>query len=578
MKTVFYIIYFLILLPCIGISQDVEETYKSFKDRLANDPVKISGSLSGFGMYYSSNNLNRTLPYSGRLAAGLQLDVLGIKAPVSVLLSSGGTLFNYELPSYAFIGISPSYKWMKLHLGSRSLQFDKYSFSGQSFEGLGTELTPGNWIIKSFYGKLRRSRLEDFNTIQKIEPIYKRYGAGLQAGFKNEKDKLLVGLFRAWDQKNSIPNVDSTLQFFPSQNMVISFDASKSLGVKTTIKANYAISGLTENVDAAVEIPSNLLRSFAGLLETNVSTRWNQALYAELEQKISRHTLSLSYEKVDPGYKSLGAMFFNDDFRNYTLGSSLRFLNNKLLFNVRAGLQQNNINGDQINSYNRFIGSINTNYQISEKVNISFELSNFNKVNIRYSFQDPINPLPVSELVINNRSASFNLNATLFNNSKLASFLLCNGNYSKGRSIIDDDIDFTSSTDSYSGFIYSGLDVKNKALTLGISYNYNSNILTDLSNISQTISFVANKSFASDKILLNFQSSFGKNELNSNIIEPQSAWLSNYSLNFNYKISKKTSLILSANYLNNKARANSSVKTFNELRSSINFRTTLGKE
>lgn len=203
-KRFFVQLFCLLALDCLQ-AQDVEKTVNDLKSRIQNDPLKITGSFIAMGQNYQAIGLdNRALPFSGRLMAALNFDLLGLNMPLSLAFSNGGVVYHKRLPSYNFIGVSPSYKWAKVLIGTRTMDFGKYSFSNHSFTGGGFELTSGNWNFSALYGRLRRARIEDFVGLQNVDPFYRRTRFGAKAGYEDGKDKVMFSLFKAWDDGNSI--------------------------------------------------------------------------------------------------------------------------------------------------------------------------------------------------------------------------------------------------------------------------------------------------------------------------------------------------------------------------------------
>ena len=160
---------------------------------------------------------------------------------------------------------------------------------------------------------------------------------------------------------------------------------------------------MTENVNSPIAIQANFLQSYGGLLNTNVSSRWNDAINTELIYRIGKSSISAGYEKVDPGYRTLGSLYFNDDIENFTLGTRFNLLKSKINLNLKGGLQRNNLTNDQKNQYNRFVGSAIALWRITKALNLNVNYSSFNSTNIRHSLIDPFNPIPISELVLNNQ-------------------------------------------------------------------------------------------------------------------------------------------------------------------------------
>ena len=123
-------------------AQDVEDVYGRTRDRLTDRPVRLAGGVdvTGTAAYFSGAQ-PRYDRYGFRAGANLNFDVLGVSAPFSLYYSDKNLL--YRLPSYSFAGISPSYRWARFHLGDRNLNFSPYTYSDQTFRGVGVELTPG---------------------------------------------------------------------------------------------------------------------------------------------------------------------------------------------------------------------------------------------------------------------------------------------------------------------------------------------------------------------------------------------------------------------------------------------------
>ena len=80
--------------------------------------------------------------------------IYGLSLPFSFNVSQYSE--SYEDPFTQF-GISPSYKWAKLHLGYRSIQFSPFVFDGQNFLGAGVELNPGSILLSFFLRKNQQS-------------------------------------------------------------------------------------------------------------------------------------------------------------------------------------------------------------------------------------------------------------------------------------------------------------------------------------------------------------------------------------------------------------------------------------
>ncbi len=105
----------LLLLPVIYTRGQVVGNLKG------QQPVVFHGSLGAGADFYHSNEAYPTRPpFAWNVFGSFTPSVYGISLPFSFVVTQYGK--SYASP-FAQLGISPSYKWVKLHLGYRSMLF-----------------------------------------------------------------------------------------------------------------------------------------------------------------------------------------------------------------------------------------------------------------------------------------------------------------------------------------------------------------------------------------------------------------------------------------------------------------------
>ena len=238
---------------------------------LSNNDLQINGGLRLSNDFYFANGIDpRRDALQWRLLTNLSLHYRGIIAPFSMAFSDGNQEFN--LPSYTFAGISPSYKWATLHLGDRSLNYSKYTLTGINFRGAGFELEPGNFYVSGMYGRLRRARAEDLNSLQSLDPVYRRMGYGMKVGFQNNGSEYSLIVFSAEDDENSITQpIASTVT--PAQNAVLSVIGKQKIIKNLSAEVEFAHSATNEDtrVEELTSDESDFGTTLFGLLEPNRS-------------------------------------------------------------------------------------------------------------------------------------------------------------------------------------------------------------------------------------------------------------------------------------------------------------------
>ncbi len=395
------------ILPVTIVGQDIENLIKDAKNRLEAPPLKISGGINSSLQLYSITGMeNRADPLMWRIRANFRMDFLGFKVPVSGIFSTKSTVFNYQLPAFAFAGMSPSYKWATLHLGDRTMTFSPYSLSGHSFRGIGVELKPGDFRFSALHGRLKRARAEDLGKLQNIESPYRRMAWGIKMGYDNGQDELAISLFNARDDAESVEIYDS-IPYHPAENVVLGFNGKKQFGKSLFLAVEFAHSIFTQNQNAPARSGRlNFLQRAGGLITPLNATSYNNALKTKLGFQTNFGTMAFEYERIDPHYRSLGTLFFNNDLENFTGGLTASFFKKKVHFSGKFGIQRNNLSGNETNTTTRFIGNINANATINNRMNVSLAYSNFSNTNRLKSLSNPLQPIDSIVLVLVNKNMS----------------------------------------------------------------------------------------------------------------------------------------------------------------------------
>lgn len=556
-----------------GQAQDIEQKVNDLSSRIQNDPLKVTGSFSAMGQYYQAFGIDgRAIPFTGRLIAALNFDFLGIKAPFSLAYSNGGVVFNRRLPTYSFVGISPSYKWAKLLIGNRTLDFGKYSFSNHSFTGGGFELTPGNWNVSAFYGRLRRARAEDFVGINNVDPYFRRMGFGGKIGYEKERDKVMLSIFKAWDDKSSIQIPDSSFNFFPSENVIVSGEITKGIGRKMDLKITYSNSGFTDDRELENRTQGVRLSNYGGLLRNNISTRNNNAFEAKLDYKFKIFSINLAYERIDPGYRTMGALFFNNDLENVSAGGRVKLFKSRVMVNGRVGIQRNNLNEDQANRYNRFVGNLNLNIRATENLTLFGSFSNFNNVNRRLSVANLDSLLVVTDLVLNNQNANAGFNWIVTNDNSRNAGIQGSANFSQGSTIENDVVMDNQTTNTANGNLMYYLQLKPSKWNFGVNAAYQRNLIGANNTTFTTGGITIGKRLLEDKLNLSLVGNYSLSAQRNEDIEMASGNIISTQFSAAYQLTEMSAIVFNSGFINNNVEnISTGTRKFSEFRNMINY-------
>jgi len=355
--------------------------------------LTANGGVSFNQVFFDSNDsLSLRDPYAYTFMANLNVSVYGWSVPLSVLYSN--RQWSYQQPFNQF-SLHPSYKWVKAHIGNVSMNFSPYTLSGHQFMGGGAELTPpGKFKFSVMAGQLQKRVLPDSSGFG--EPAYKRFGSGIKAEYTNPIGNVGASIFYASDETKSLVENDSALTIFPTENFAMSLSGNVTLFQNLSISAEYSVSTLTDNKYSPENKSTYPVLPFYKRRE---STHQYHALKSAINYNSKLGSAGVAIERVDPGYRTLGAYYNSNDFVNYTLNYAGGILKNKLTLAVSYGLQQDNLNGDKAQDNKRTVGNLNIGFAPVERLNFAMFYSNFNNyTHIKTNFENINNTSPYGNL------------------------------------------------------------------------------------------------------------------------------------------------------------------------------------
>ena len=365
------LLHFVLLFPLITFGQTLDyETITSSK------PIKVSGQVSASGIYYNSNQNESREPFTYFLQGALNVNIYSFSIPISYSFSNQGEDLGYQLPfDFNRISLHPKYKWITGHIGSVSMSFSPYTLNGHQFTGGGIDLTPpGAFKISAMSGRLLRATNDDTNS--RTVPAYNRMGYGVKTSFEKERYKIgLIG-FYAKDNQSSIDSIPEVKGVLPQENLVVSIDGEVKLGRSFSIQTEYAATAITKDIRSE-ELENAGASPIATLFNNRASTEYYNALRMRLGYAVNRVNFGFGYERIDPGYETLGAYYFNNDFENLTLDASNTFFKDKLSLAFNIGYQRDDLDNLKANKTNRTVGSINATLNLSERLTVGGSYSNF---------------------------------------------------------------------------------------------------------------------------------------------------------------------------------------------------------
>jgi len=374
-----------------------------------SNPVKFSGGLSLSSNAYSNGGVgrNRQSPFSYAISGAPTLTIYNISFPFSFTFSD--QQFSYSHPFNRY-GVSPNYKWIKLHLGYRSMNFSDYTVAGRQFLGAGIELTPGKFHFSALTGKLedpyaqRDSLVFGATTLdtytRRIHSV--KIGVGKTSGFD------IIALKVKDEIDSATPQEADNVRLVPKDNLVLGLNFRLLLFKRLQFKVESAGSLHTNDARATINADSlDLPQAYYTLnkiIKTNISTRWGTAGKAQVNLNLKPFTIGFGYQRVDPNFMSMGVYYMVTDFENYTANFSTRLFKKQLRLKLKGGYQQNNLSLLRRSTNLRKIGNVQINYANPKGFTASLNINNM-QTDQRAGYVEIEDTL---RLALSNSSAIFN--------------------------------------------------------------------------------------------------------------------------------------------------------------------------
>ena len=375
----------LLLTTGAGHAQDIETVLES-------KTVEVTGGINASYVNYSALGIPRRRDaHTYYLSGNLNVALFGEwSIPLSFTYSNQEVELSHGV-SFNQIGLTPTYKWVKLYAGYSSMTFSPYSLSGHSFLGGGVELNPpGKFNVSLMVGRLRKTE-EPISPEKEASFSYKRMGYGMKLGFRDQGDEVNLIVFGAKDDEHSIKKIPEHTEITPMENLVLGLGFKKSLFNKFFVEAEVTSSMLTRDrrLPGRDGKDYGIFNLTSSIMGANASSSVYTALHTGVAYRHKDFSLGMQYDRVDPDYQTLGAYYFTNDMENVSLTASKQFFQGHLSVSANGGLQRNDLKNEKTSSMNNMVGALNLGIQAGAGTNISLSYSNYTSFsNIRSNFED----------------------------------------------------------------------------------------------------------------------------------------------------------------------------------------------
>ncbi len=526
-------------------------------------PMIVSGSLSARAIFYGANGIaNRREPFSYILTGNPVLSFYNtLVVPLSFTYSEQDRAFRQPFNQF---GMSPYYKWLKVHAGYRNITFSQFTLAGHTFLGGGFEANPGMLRAGFIYGRFNRATPVD--TLSKTyQPYtYANFGFAAKIGVGKGSNFIDASVVKAHDVANSVTlpaNLKGAVT--AGENLVVGLNGQVRFLKMFTYSLEVATSIYTRDRTAESNVPpanDGIIKAAGKYMVTNATTERYNAWQTSIAFQQNKTSVRVQYRRVDPDYKSMGAYFFNNDLENVTVAPGTALLKGKLRVSGSIGFQHDNLNKQKQTTSHRVISSANVSADITERLGVDFSYSNYSNTQQRHTvlLQDSFRIVQVSQ--------NFSLTPRyIVATEKRVHALVVSANYNLFSSV-DKSVDTNSDTKAYNAFVNYQITLVPTNLTLSGSLNYTDVKSASFEQGNYGLTLGVNKIF-DNKLTAGWNGSFlkGLNTQNDGLILNQSLLLS-------YKVTKHHTFGVNLSYINNRSQQLTYAPSYSEWKGDVNYR------
>ena len=435
-----------------------------------DNPITLGGNFSLNQIFAFGNQQSGREPYSYIASGGLNFSLYGWSIPVSFSFSN--EKFTYQQPFNQY-ALHPTYKWFTGHFGYTSVSFSPYTVNGHLFLGAAVELKPGKWSIAPFYGRLLKETNPD--TLHNTPGRYERWGYGIKTGYTTDGTSAFLSLFKAEDKIGVFSDELIKNEVLPQGNVAIGIEISQKLFERFLLRIDWGGTAIANNILLRAEAQDTL--SSSGI-DFNGSTSYYQAVKGAFMYQGKNFSVGTNYERIDPGYRTFGAYYFNNDLESISLVGTAQLLDNKLNMAANSGIQHDNLDNQKASSLRRWVGSLNLNFIPTEKINMQAGYSNFSTyTNIRSQFltinqTTPYDNLDTLNFTQLSQTVNVSVNCNLpKSNNKMQNFML-SGNMQQASDKQGGQAAKNTGSIFYNSFVTYMMSLQQQQLSLSFSLNY----------------------------------------------------------------------------------------------------------
>ncbi|PWN07630.1 hypothetical protein DDZ15_05075 [Rhodohalobacter mucosus] len=335
------------------------------------DRISAGGSIGLTASAYAVDGIeNRRPPGMIQSTANLNFSLFGLSSGLNMFYSTDDSGFRQNMNAFRY---NASWKWVTVQVGDINSRFSQYGLNGATVRGGYVKLNPGKFLFEAVGGRSQRAVKPSVETGFR-EPSFEQWAYGTKIGYGSGSGSYFhLSTFYAIDSRD-LDDTNGVLEINPQENLTVTPDFQvQFFDGRFTLASQVTTSIFTRDINSEY-IPYNeipLPSFFENIFKPRSSSRINFAGLADATLTLDMFNMTLGYERVQPGFESLGRGRSRDDFEKVSVNPVVRLLGNRLNINSSFSYGRDNLLGNRLQTQNNINAGTSIQMQVTDRFTLS---------------------------------------------------------------------------------------------------------------------------------------------------------------------------------------------------------------
>ena len=544
----------LLLIAVLFGAGTVHSQNRTFWDETDMTPFRASGSIGFTASTYAANGIeNRRAPGLFQTTANVGVTSFGFRSGVTLNYSTDDSGLRQNMNTLSY---RANWRWVHVQGGDVNTRFSEYGLNGATIRGGYIKLEPGAFLLEVTGGRSKRAVRPRLETGFR-EPAFEQWAFGGKIGVgRTSGNYFHLSTFYARDNIGSLGQAAQGIR--PQENLTITPDFRVSfMDNRLSFQSEVTVSAFTRDLTSPALSASDLsVPDFVtGIYQPTTSTRLNFAGKGMAGFRSDPFDITLGYERVQPGFMSLGRGSIRSDQERISMSPAFRLWDNRLTVRSNLSLSRDNLLGSRLQTQTGTNAATSMQVMVTELFNITVSYDLLLN-NIKMEAAEGVERPPGGQQQISH-NIMLQPNITLVSDDIIQNITVSGGFLSMDTKFREDvpGIDRSLLSESYIGML--GYTI---TLPSGITLNSSGNYLANRSaggRITNTgVNAGTSYGFFNRKLTFAFNGGFNHNQFEREL--PTGTMLRNRtrqmsgSLNFSWRLMDKNSFNLMVRSRNNR--------------------------